>query len=120
MIPRGFVASLMVIALCGALPLLAGAAEGKLIPVRPAYAEAPADPEAPPTPSPKQQMYIFWLLGKMISFPIDKAESFVRGQIERPFFRPASSPAAENDPFASLDRGEVPPAPPITRRAGGR
>lgn len=108
--------------------------EKKLIPVKPDYAEAspvpnpspaPAslDPQSPPLPSPRDQMYVFWLLGQVLSYPIDKAESFVRARLRdisaKPVVKPASAPAAGN-PFESVHMGEIPPAPPILPRAAQR
>lgn len=109
---------------CGCLDNAAIAAE-QLIPVKPAYAEAapesqiskaPAENDAVPEPTPRDQMYIFWLLGRIISYPVDKAESFLTGQIKRwqngPVVTPASAPASSN-PFESVKWREIPPAPPV-------
>jgi hypothetical protein len=120
MVLRALIGSLTIILVFGNLPVLAGDDSGKLIPVRPAYTEPETpspDAETLPAPSARQQMYVFWILGKMISYPIDKAEAFVKGQIEKPFFRPASSPPREKDPFAALDDGAIPPAPPVAPRS---
>jgi len=109
-------------------------AEKKLIPVTPAYGEtstvptpapAPAalDPQSPPLPTPRDQMYVFWLLGQVLSYPIDKAESFVRARLKdfssRPVAKPASAPAGEN-PFEAVQMREIPPAPPILPKAARR
>jgi hypothetical protein len=104
----------------------------KLIPVKPSYHEATyvpqaeqpaADPTLPPPPTPREQMYVFWILGKMLSYPIDKAESYVSG------FTKKSKPPAEGtptpatatatpNPFSSVNWSEIPPAPPVSGRAG--
>lgn len=108
-------------------------AEKKLIPVRPAYADtsvhspapAPAalDPQSPPLPSPRDQMYVFWLVGQILSYPIDKAESFVRAGLRnigsKPVVKPAAAPADDN-PFEKVRMSEIPPAPPILPRAARR
>lgn len=109
-------------------------AEKKLIPVKPAYAEtsavpnpspAPAalDPQSPPLPTPRDQMYVFWLLGQVLSYPIDKAESFVRAKWRdihtKPVAQPAAAPAGAN-PFEAIHKREIPPAPPILPRAAQR
>ena len=103
--------------------------EKKLIQVKPSYHEAsyvppagdqPADSVSPLPPTPREQMYIFWILGKMLSFPIDKTESFIRERINRitkgPEVKPAAASATAN-PFSSVNWKEIPPAPPA--RAAG-
>jgi len=95
--------------------------ENKLIPVKPAYEEAAqptgVDPNinTPPPPSPRDQMYVFWVLGRVLSYPIDTAESYVTGWIgrlrNRPVAQPAAAPAGPN-PFNSIRSREIPPAPP--------
>jgi hypothetical protein len=123
MISRCLVGSFMALMICANLHTAVYAADGKLIPVRGPLTETEttrSTEEAFPAPSAKQQMYVFWLLGKMISYPIDKAEAFVRTQMEKPFFRPASSPGPAQDPFIALERGEIPPAPPVERQSRDR
>lgn len=98
----------------------------KLIPVTPAYSEpspapqpqiAPDDPEGYQPPRPRDQLYVFWILGRLINYPIDKVESFVSGKLEswkqRPFLAPASAPAGPN-PFESNRWRQVPPAAPAS------
>jgi len=108
----------------------AAMATEQLIPVKPAYAEAApesqpskssAENEALPEPTPRDQMYLFWLLGKIISYPVDKAEYFVKNQIKRvqnrPIATPASAPVSPN-PFESVNYREIPPAPPVNSGVG--
>jgi hypothetical protein len=98
----------------------------KLISVKPAYEQAAAVPQnsSPatnidtqyPDPSPRDQMYIFWLFGKIISYPIDKVESYVTKKLyspEKPKFVPATAPASASSPFDSINWREIPPAPPV-------
>ncbi len=87
----------------------------ELIPVRPSYQEAAYTPGADAEytgPKPKDQMYVFWLLGRIISYPVDQAESYVRGLISGPTVKPAAAPRPP-DPFADVDKREIPPAPPV-------
>ncbi|MBI4966084.1 MAG: hypothetical protein HY913_22585 [Desulfomonile tiedjei] len=98
--------------------------EKKLIQVKPSYHEASYVPHAgdqgpgpvfPAPPTPREQMYIFWILGKMISFPIDKVESFIRERAARPAKGAEAAPAAAAsapNPFNSVNWKEIPPAPP--------
>lgn len=97
--------------------------EQKLIPVRPSYHEASYVPHAgeqasspvqPTGPNPRDQLYIFWILGKVLSYPVDKVEAFIYSRFKgapagSP--RPAAAPANAN-PFASVNWREIPPAPP--------
>lgn len=103
-------------------------AESGLIPVKPSYAEASytlskttdtPDIEAASTPSPKDQMYVFWILGKMLSYPVDKVESFIVSKMKRYSDSVAPSPAgasAQPNPFQSINWREIPPAPPAKPR----
>jgi hypothetical protein len=105
--------------------------EQKLIPVKPSYHEAAYVPHAgeqasnplqPTAPTPRDQLYVFWILGRIISYPIDKAESFIYNRIKgvpagTP--QPAAAPAAPN-PFASVNWREIPPAPPANAEKGSR
>lgn len=102
-------------------------ADGDLIRVKPSFHEAAyapgtrpsvSRPVTPSGPSPREQMYVFWILGKMLSYPIDKVESYVRAKLQRPPIKPAAAPAtapAVSSPFRSLDMREIPPAPPVSR-----
>ncbi len=97
----------------------------KLIPVKPAYNEASYAPQnsgPAPTldgqyaadPAPRDQLYVFWLLGKIISYPIDKVESYVSRKlysVGKPQVVPAA--ASASSPFDSINRREIPPAPPV-------
>jgi hypothetical protein len=103
----------------------------KLIPVKPSYHEATyvpqaeqpaADPTMPPPPTPREQMYVFWILGKMLSYPIDKAESYVYSfkRKPKPQVEGAPTPAtasATPNPFSSVNWNEIPPAPPASGAA---
>jgi hypothetical protein len=103
----------------------------KLIPVKPSYHEAtyvpPAerptvDPNMPPPPTPREQMYVFWILGKMLSYPIDKAESYVYSFTKKtkPKVDGAPTPAtaaATPNPFSSVNWSEIPPSPPASGRS---
>jgi hypothetical protein len=107
---------------------LAKAADGNLIPVKPSYSEATYTPQSTddsensgifPSPTPRDQMYIFWILGKVLSYPIDKTESFIMSKIRRPqgnaVATPASAANAPN-PFTQVNWREIPPAPPAQPR----
>lgn len=93
-----------------------------LVPVKSEYAQdaqAPASPEpvksaGAPSPTPAEQMYVFWMVGKVLSYPIDTLEGYVRRLMEAPHPKvvPASAPATRN-PFEARDLGQIPPAPPV-------
>ncbi|MGB6063198.1 MAG: hypothetical protein WBG50_00200 [Desulfomonilaceae bacterium] len=99
-----------------------------LITVKPSYHEATyvpqqdqsvVDPTMPPPPTPREQMYVFWILGKMLSYPIDKAESYIYSFVNRPKAK-AQAPATTSttpNPFASVSWSEIPPAPPVSGHA---
>ncbi|MDQ1238609.1 MAG: hypothetical protein QG577_794 [Thermodesulfobacteriota bacterium] len=103
-------------------------AQQGLIPVKPSYTDAAYTPqkeagvqdtETFATPTPRDQMYVFWVLGKMLSYPIDKAESFIVSKLKRgadpAVVKPASAPSQPN-PFQSVNWREIPPAPPAKPR----
>ncbi|MFH1114741.1 MAG: hypothetical protein V1792_12565 [Pseudomonadota bacterium] len=119
---RIFVAVLLMVLGVGAACLSwAENSQDKLIQVKPAYEDAAApthevrNPNEPPPPAPRDQLYVFWILGRILSYPIDTAESYVSGWLERrrnqPAAQPASASAAQN-PFNSIGLREIPPAPP--------
>ncbi len=98
----------------------------KLIAVKPAYDQAsntPQNSEPAPNlqaqyddPAPRDQLYVFWLLGRLISYPIDKVESYVSKKlypVERPKAVPAAASGSVPSPFESINRREIPPAPPV-------
>ncbi len=100
----------------------------KLIAVRPAVTQTSQQPQnsgpAPelygqyPDPTPRDQLYVFWLFGKIISYPVDKIESYVSKKlysVEKPQLVPAaaSAPGVVSSPFDSINRREIPPAPPV-------
>jgi hypothetical protein len=96
--------------------------EGKLIPVKPSFNDSPSGPPAPQdpyaqaAPTPREQMYVFWILGKVLSYPIDTAESYLSSWWQRrqaaPLVQPASAPPAPN-PFDTIDSRQIPPAAPV-------
>lgn len=102
--------------------------DGKLIRVQPSFSEtsssAPAVQQSSDQsmPTPREQMYVFWILGKVLSYPVDTAESYVsrwwRNWRSGPVARPASAPAAPN-PFDSMGSREIPPAPPVMPASAG-
>ncbi|MCA1960831.1 MAG: hypothetical protein LDL33_08540 [Desulfomonile sp.] len=111
------------------IPAGAQQSQGGLIRVKPAYQEATyvpqqearhdeAVPAGPPPPSPRDQLYVFWLVGKILSYPVDKMEAFITSKwqnFQKPALRPASAPASEVqavNPFDTIDTSEIPPAPP--------
>ena len=98
----------------------------KLIAVKPAYNQAsytPQNSEPAPNlqaqyddPAPRDQLYVFWLLGRLISYPIDKVESYVSKKlypVEQPKAVPAAATGSVPSPFESINRREIPPAPPV-------
>lgn len=100
--------------------------DSKLIQVKPSYAESsykPADEIQGETgysyraPSPRDQMYIFWVLGKMLSYPVDKVEDFITSKLKsRENSKPIAAPAVATsrpNPFDSVNFREIPPAPPV-------
>lgn len=114
--------SLMVVGLVNASTSFA---EGKLIQVKPSYTESNYQPSELvqgetgylyTAPNPRDQMYVFWILGKMLSYPIDKIEDFVSSRLrpqESP--KPVAAPAVATsrpNPFDSVNLKEIPPAPP--------
>lgn len=101
----------------------------KLIPVKPATNEAAASPSNLESrtvyeaqyaePAPRDQLYVFWVLGKVISYPIDKVESYISKKIsslQQPKAVPALAPASSSSPFDSLNWREIPPAPPVQQK----
>jgi len=105
--------------------------------VKPAYQEAAYVPQqharqdeaataGPPPPSPRDQMYVFWLVGKILSYPVDKMEAFIASKwqnFQKPALRPASAPASEVqavNPFDAIDTSEIPPAPPALGGAAAK
>ncbi len=105
-----------------------GQAQNNLIPVKPGYdepiSERPAaNQDDSGLPKPSDQLYVFWYLGKIISYPIDTAEAYITSYIAKlrqpaqPVAVPASSTPLSN-PFDSVKWKSIPPAPPVV--SGGR
>jgi len=99
-----------------------------LIPVKPSYSEASYTPqnqqdtenrEFIPSPTPRDQLYIFWLLGKALSYPVDKAEAYIMSKFKKSPQDGVPTPAAATsgpNPFTSVNWREIPPAPPASVR----
>ncbi len=80
----------------------------------PVVAPAPSIPEYQP-PSPREQMYVFWLAGRVISMPIDlleKAVGKVRSSVSKARPPVPVQAAAVHSPFDNVNWREIPPAPP--------
>jgi hypothetical protein len=99
-----------------------------LIPVKPGFDTStsvppPTNSDGPELPRPADQLYVFWYLGQIISYPIDTADAYIRSYIAKlrepppPVAVPASSAPLPN-PFDSVKWKSIPPAPPVA--AGGR
>jgi hypothetical protein len=97
--------------------------DGKLIPVKPGYQQAAYAPGKGPDakrtltdrePTPGDQMYVFYYLGKALSYPIDKVESVIFGSKEKKK-KKIAAPAV--DPFEATRLKQVPPAPPARKGA---
>ena len=98
-----------------------------LIQAKPQYLEATHVPSAnqaqayPAAPTPAEPMYVFWILGKLISYPIDTVESYVTKIREDWKAKPVPASATTGpNPFETRRLGQIPPAPPIERGAGSR
>lgn len=119
------VVSLLLVSLC---PAQAETGKGNLIPVRPQYLEATHVPQQaqgdaqayPPGPTPAEQLYVFWILGKIISYPVDTLEAYV-GKLREDWRAkpvPASAQVGPN-PFEARNLGQIPPAPPVLSGSRG-
>jgi len=97
-----------------------------LVPVKPAaevdaQAAQPARPAAGGLgqPTAADQLYVFWALGKLISYPFDAADSYIQryreGSDSDAKAIPAAAPGAAN-PFDAVKLGQIPPAPPVSSR----
>ncbi len=106
-----------------------GKPEKNLIPVTSAEEESLSgkqqagsrvSPDTPEPPTPSEQMYVFWYLGKVISYPVDTVEAYIRSWLTAPtpVAVPASGSSASN-PFDSVKWRAIPPAPPVTNSASG-
>jgi hypothetical protein len=117
---------LLLVVLCGASQCLGEAKKGDTIIVRvtpapqqpdpaPQAQQAVAQPTEARAPTPREQLYVFWILGRMLSYPLDRAESYIRGKLERRSQEPVAVPAnasGPGNPFDSVAQREIPPAPP--------
>jgi hypothetical protein len=100
----------------------AQAENGKLIPVKsPESVTVEPKNEAKeeyPMPAPRDQMYIFWALGRVISFPVDVTESFIRNRFKKEPVKEGSpvkaSAGEQKNPFDNINWREIPPAPPVS------
>ena len=107
------------------LAFLAGPAhpDDRLIRVKPSYQEASYSGRTPQmvegfsetrAPSPREQMYVFWILGKVLSYPIDQLESFINQQRNKAVVTPIKASASSSyNPFKEIEGREIPPAPPV-------
>lgn len=76
------------------------------------------DPFSAPPPRPRDQMYVFWILGKVLSYPVDTVEQFVTKKIRQVSLKPKTKSQAQPvNPFDSVDIREIPPAPPVLNEA---
>ena len=108
-----------------ALPGQAEDQRGNLVPVKPAAVTPETQPTgAPPAagslgqPTAADQLYVFWLMGKLISYPFDALDTCIQRLRERPEAVraiPAAAPGSPN-PFDSVKLGQIPPAPPVSSR----
>ena len=121
-----FLASLLIVF---AEVALADSARTNLIPARPQYMEAAHVPSGdlkktqfnPPAPTPSEQLYVFWILGKLISYPVDAMESYVASLREQWRAKPVPAAASSApNPFEERRFGQVPPAPPVVLGPRGR
>ncbi len=74
----------------------------------------------PRSPTPREQLYVFWIVGRMLSYPLDRAESYVRSKLQRLSREPVAVPAASSsqpNPFDAARQSEIPPAPPAMHGA---
>lgn len=108
-----------------AQPCMVGPAfsDSTLIPVKPSYQEASYQGRQPQVagafpagrhPTPREQMYVFWILGKVLSYPIDQLEAIITRRHNTSAAKPikASAPSTY-DPFKEIEGREIPPAPPV-------
>lgn len=112
--------------ICLCCSVFAQTTDPNLIPVKPSYSEATYSPrtqqdsetrEFTPGPAPRDQLYVFWLLGKALSYPVDKAEAYIMSKLKKSpqEGRPTPAAAASSpNPFNSVNWREIPPAPPAS------
>jgi hypothetical protein len=66
------------------------------------------------TPTPREQMYVFWLLGKALSYPVDRIESYIMLKLKRGSKKQAPiNVSSVPNPFEAADMSQIPPAPPV-------
>ncbi len=101
-----------------------GKPQNNLVHVKPDYDDSvsrtSADTYDPNLPKPADQLYVFWYLGRMISYPIDTAEAYLRSYISklREPVKPVAVPASsiqQSNPFESVKWNSIPPAPPVAK-----
>lgn len=122
------IAVLVVTVLFGAAACFgqSGNSDKKLIHVKPDYGEPASqvqpepqiDPYAPVPPRPRDQLYVFWILGRLINYPIDKVESFIvnlRSERKKDGTPVPASAGPSGSPFSSVNWREIPPAPPVSK-----
>ena len=69
-------------------------------------------------PTPREQMYVFWILGKALSYPVDRIESYVLHKLKRSSKKQAPiNLSSVPNPFEAADMSQIPPAPPVTAGA---
>lgn len=115
---------LIVLAIAGTCLAEPSNKPANLIPVRAPEAESPSavaeeqqpslDPNAAVKPSPSEQMYVFWLVGKMLSYPVDTMEAYVRDFMKRSQPKVVPASAGPDNPFENRDWSQIPPTPPVT------
>jgi hypothetical protein len=66
-------------------------------------------------------MYVFWLMGRAISYPLDKAESYLKKLRDKATIKQVTIKSAPPpNPFDRLDVSEIPPAPPALHGAAAQ
>ncbi|MBI5570325.1 MAG: hypothetical protein HY914_10310 [Desulfomonile tiedjei] len=113
------------VTLCAVLSSQAEDQRRNLVPAkRAAEIDAQAVQQARPAtangqPTAADQLYVFWALGKLISYPFDAADAYIQryreGSDSDARAVPAAAPGASN-PFDAVKLGQIPPAPPVSSR----
>lgn len=116
----------IILALSSVLSSQAENQRRNLVPVKPAtqidneaaeQARSAAARQGQPTAA--DQLYVFWVIGKLISYPFDAADAYIQrfreGADDDARAVPAAAPGASN-PFDAVKLGQIPPAPPVSNR----